>query len=249
MTEEKFITYHGRVQQVDSVNNGVWVVPESGGGALFIPLQNTAAFQFMPEVGDRLMYVRYKDYIPVPIRFLGQADPKLRGGNFPLAPGEFQLQSSGGSYVYLNDLGDVSIVDGSMLGSIKISNANRQIILQHITTTIQTFNGISVTVDQDQQSISLNNSVQNLSVTMDQNGITIKNGATGGFVSINSNGTTIQDSKAIYLQAPQVYIGPNATTNGSTFGLAVNSGPTGDYPFDFMTGIPIPGSSSVRIAP
>jgi len=131
--------YLGHILNVDTKNNSIYVYSSEVASNIPIQLGNITQQQIMPKKDDFVLFCMINPTIYRVIK-IWESDPiLLRGDTGRLLEGEAQFQSSGGSYVYLNSDGDVSIVDGGMRNSIKISRGNNIIEIEATEITVKRF--------------------------------------------------------------------------------------------------------------
>jgi len=217
----------GRIINVDDKNNVVYVNSFESGSNIPVELDNPLSLQVMPKIGSLVLFVRYGMNVTKIIKIWENNPDLLRKNSGRLLPGEIQIQSEGGGYIYLNNNGDVSIVDGGMRNIFKIIRKKFQILIQATEILFQTFNGLEIRHTKS-----------------GEYEITKKDPRTKEIkakIVIDKDGNTYIDSQTIYL-------GKNANDENKRklFGDIVTSGPYGTFPICPVTGKPITGSSTIK---
>jgi hypothetical protein len=172
----------------------------------------------------------------------GVGDATDRKGQYALDDGEVFIQAPLGlGFLKIDRMGRVSLCSGDTTANLDMSDEG--IVGDARAYKFITQNGIKLELTDDGQVIIEKRSQDGESVEsifkMDsKRNIMVQ---TTGDVTIKANN--------IYLDG-QVFFGTGASEPATrmTFGNVVTSGPNGTHPLDYMTGTPIPGSSTVKAA-
>lgn len=113
-----------------------------------IPLSNHIHFQSMPMEKDICLYINIDNKVMkiVKIWQIG-TNPNIRQGLYTLKSGELQLQGLYGQYIYLDNSGNITFVDSTMLNSFQlglngfIANINNW--------NLTTYDGINMKINKD----------------------------------------------------------------------------------------------------
>jgi hypothetical protein len=200
------------------------------------------ADQKMPQANQDVLYVTLGGRSPRIVSYWGTNAPHIRKGAFGLNEGEVVVQSDSGlGYLKLADDGSVELTTGDAITDLLLNDDGLQGTAPAFIFKGYAGNVVSINEDSTISLARMDSSGAVLSqVLMDaDNNVSIQ--APKGTFSILA--------KDILLDGAVKY-GPGATDpeQAALFGRVVTSGPGGTYPFDFLTGIPIPGSSSVSAA-
>jgi hypothetical protein len=113
-----------------------------------VPLSNHMHFQSMPVLKDICMYANIEDKgIKIVKIWEIRNDPNIRQGLYTLQSGELQLQGLYGQYIYLDNNGNITFVDSTMLNSFQlglngfIANLNQW--------NLTTYDGINILINKD----------------------------------------------------------------------------------------------------
>jgi len=233
----------GKILSIDRETDTVIVQSYVGGSLLPIKLDNSPSFQHLPKIGSRVLFLRYGQQFSKIIKIWGADERVVRMGSQNLLEGDIQIQSEGRSYILLDLGGNVSLVDGSMLNSIRLDNKMRQVILKGYELIFQTYSNIKIQANKEGElDITKKDKndeiVSQIKIDKDQN-IKIENKKVK--IHINSEGE-------VFIDADKVYLGKDSDDEEKRafFGDIVTSGPFGTYQFDRVTGSPISGSSTIK---
>ena len=212
------------------------------GTTLNLPWVPIGPDQSMPMAGDTVLYYRYGSYQSRMVCFYGSNGDHIRKGTLGLNEGEAVWQSdSGKGYLKASGNGDMALVTGDMTSAVNGSVTGWDIKGPGVVA--ENYSGCRLELGEDggiaMTKVDANGNVlASVGIDKDNNvGITV------------ANGDVAIKAKNIMLDG-NVFLGPGATDPQQRlgFGQAVSSGPTGTYPFETMSGVPVPGSGSVKTA-
>ena len=233
----------GYITRIDEYLSRIWVRPDTGGTDIDMDIHFLSNLQAMPMEQDKVQFITFADHHSIPLHFSSSRPDRLRYFNNALVQGETQIGGVGGSYILFDAAGNISLVEGSMAGSIRLNNEEREIDIEHSRIVLRCFPNskdetkfISITIDQESKSVS------------------IENGFTDAIITMDEDGTSVVDQKMFSVVAPNiyldgdVYLGNGASDDAarSLFGDVVTGGVNGTYPLDYLTNLPINGSSQVK---
>lgn len=143
-----------------------------------------------------------------------------------LFPGESTSQSSGGSQILLDSAGGLGLTSGDSR-TTQISDTTQGHRVESTELEFVTLYGTMIRLLSD-GTIEVLQPPKNNPLSV-------------------QTAIVITPDGVVHIDSPSVLLGPGATNNvqSKLFGNTVTSGINGTYPFDFMTGLPIPGSNSV----
>jgi hypothetical protein len=200
-----------------------------------IPLNNISAIQYMPVIGDIVLYINISDKIYNIVKIWNiEVNNLIRQGDSPLQSGELQLMGILGQYIYLNKKGTIKFVDSTMLNQFELSVNG--LIAKLKKFQIDTYDGINITIDKDIV-ISRgdpNEEEKTFTVNINDDGVNIKN---------KSAEINIDNNNVITIDGDKVNIG------NELLGKAIKSasGVEGYHNICFVTGAPIPSCSKVFV--
>lgn len=180
--------------------------------------------QYVPVVGQIVSVQRVGDYFTRVTGYFGSSTDV----DTPINPGEFIMEGNGGSFVYLNNGGDLVAGDETLSNVVRLLNMV----------------GISITGN----ALSLNIS------GIGQINITPENADTGSknqieIIKFDSNKKPVtkmvMTNDKVSINGPTVEMG-TTNENPVNAGIVASTSPIiGTYSYDFMTGRPIPHSGQV----
>ena len=242
----------GRVISVDPTAtdaNGnptpqVNVLTFGAGTRLTIPLAPAAWEQSLPVPGMHVLYMRYGrrgNHWSRIVKMWGIGAETARKGVFALDQGEVFIQAPEGlGFIKIDQNGRVSLVTGDTTATLDMSDEG--FIADAHAFKFTTPKGVTFSMSED--------------------GVVLveRRDDTGGLLSsfemdLNNNimfeakGDVSIKAKNIYLDG-NVWAGPNASDKVArlAFGDVVTAGPSGTHSFDYTTGAPIMGSTTVKAA-
>jgi hypothetical protein len=221
-----------------SVNTVVVRPYETGSQFIDIPLTPPTWLQVNPDIGMQVFYFQYSDQFRKVVQIWENDDSIARQGSNALAPREVQVQGGGRSYALFDAAGRISLVDGSMINNLVLSKSGLNVLALQVL--LQTFSGLQIGMDQQGQFSIVQTGSS--SSTEQISSLTISSNGSLQFQNQNAS-LTIDNKGKITASGTQIQL----VQNGDTVpGGVVTSGPTGVYPFDLLTGQPIPYSSTVQ---
>jgi hypothetical protein len=200
-----------------------------------IPLNNISAIQYMPVIGDIVLYINYDDKVYNIVTIWNiEINNLIRQGDSPLQSGELQLMGVLGQYIYLNKKGTIKFVDSTMLNQFELSVNG--LIAKLKKFQIDTYDGINITIDKDIV-ISRgdpNEEEKTFIATINDDGVNIKNKSAE--INIDNNNKITID-------------GENINIGNELLGKAIKSasGVEGYHSICPVAGFPIPSCSKVYV--
>jgi hypothetical protein len=197
-----------------------------------IPLNNISAIQYMPLIGDIVLYINYSDKIYNIVKIWNiEINNLIRQGDSPLQSGELQLMGILGQYIYLNKKGTIKFVDSTMLNEFELSVNG--LIAKLKKFQIDTYDGINITIDKD-ITISRgdpNEEEKTFTININDDGVNIKN---------KNAEINIDNNNVITIDGDKVQLG------SKLLGDIITAGPGGTWPICPVTGATILGSSKCK---
>jgi hypothetical protein len=197
-----------------------------------IPLNNIPQLQYMPVIGDIILYLNYndKEYQIVKIWNIA-VNNFIRQGDFPLQSGELQLMGILGQYIYLNKKGTIKFVESTMLNQFELSVNGLVAKLKEFNLT--TYDGINILINKD---IVItrgdpDKEEKTFTLTLNDDGVNIKN--KNAEINIDNNNVITIDGDKIQL-------------GSKLLGDIITAGPLGTWPICPVTGATIIGSSKCK---
>lgn len=139
----------GRVVSVSRDTNTVNIFTNKT-GTIPIVFDIANGGQSLPAVNQYVLFIRHSDpktgsgYFDKIIATF-EANPRLRRATTDaMFEGDKMLQGKGGGYVLSDLVGNMSIVDGHMLNSIRLDNQKQQAVIEAIDTLFTTFGVLNV---------------------------------------------------------------------------------------------------------
>lgn len=223
----------GEVVELSQSTNEVQIRDIYNKVVLMLPLNNIPQFQYMPMIGDIILYINYDDKVYEVVKIWNiKSNNFIRQDNFPLQAGELQLMGVLGQYIHLNKAGTIRFVDSTMLNLFELSVQG--LVAQSKQFNLTTYDGINITIDKNINISRTKSGDDNPTFTamIDDNGVDIKNKNVEIIID-NNNTVTIKGDK--------IQLGGN-----SILGDVISSGPFGTQSFCFITGQPLVGSSTCK---
>lgn len=221
-------------------NVPVILVRSEDGSPVSLPWLPTGTKQEMPINGQEVLYYT-TDGANFRIAAIHGKNPDyIRKGRFGLNQGEAVWQGDAGQgYVKTSEDGSMDVVSGGAVSSIHMDDDGIEI--QAPSISLKGYANCVLQLNED-GSITLG--------TIDTNGNVI------GGITRDANGNYSIVAKTFSVKADNILLdgnvsyGPGATdpTTAAEFGMVVTAGPGGTYPFDLLSGAPIPGSKTVKAA-
>ena len=214
------------------------------GAILSIPLAAAAWEQTMPIAGLYVLYLRYGrtgNHFSRIVKMWGNSPPTARKGIYALNPGEVFIQGPAGLGFLKIDLeGNISLISGDTTATLEMSSVG--FVADAVGFSLTTPGGIT---------LNLGNDGTVLCQRANQDGEVL-----AAFSMDVNNNIAFQSAGDVSIKATNIFLdgnvfaGPNATdpTTRVAFGNVVTGGPDGTYPFDYVTGAPIIGSTTVMAA-
>jgi len=204
---------------VDADKKEVHVQSRLDGGIFTIQLDSPRHRQYMPVVNQQVLILVLEDQ-PGSNRFariIAEFGEQIFDA--PIQPGEVIFEGSGGGYLYLNQQGDAYLSDSAMSNVIKILSS------------------VGISITGDKLSIDIKG-IGQIAILNDKIEITKVAGKGGQPIAKIS-----MTNDKIDIDNISVNIGKGPVFGGSVVSLA---GVPGDHSIDFMTGLPIPGSATIK---
>jgi hypothetical protein len=211
------------------------------GSDVNIPWLPIGADQKMPVAGQEVLYYTFGGRNYRMVCFHGKNPAYIRKGQFGLNEGEFVVQADNGlGYVKGGQDGSIELASGDAVTDVLLSDEGMAVIAPSLD--INTYGGARLTIAED-STISIERRSKGDKI-LARVALDTKNN-----IDIQADGDVRIKAQNILLDGNVKY-GPGATdpTQSALFGDVVTAGPGGTHPFDFVTGAPILGSSSVKAA-
>ena len=206
-----------------------------------IPWLPIGADQSMPMPGNECLYFTAQSRNPHIVCFWGNNGANVRKGAYGLNEGEAMIQSDSGlGYLKCSNDGSVELTTGDSVVDLLMNGDG--VAWTSPAFTLSTYAGAVFSIAED-STISLSRASSSGTIQAE-------------LVLDANNNASVTALGNVTIKAPNIYLdgnvafGPGASdpTKVAMFGLAVTAGPGGTYPFDLLSGAPIPGSSTVKIA-
>lgn len=211
------------------------------GSDVEVPWLPAGPDQTMPMVGFEVLYYTFNGRNTRMVCFHGKNGGHIRKAGFGLNEGEFVVQSDSGlGYVKGGQDGSVEMASGDAVTHILLSDEG--LAAEAPSFKLNGYGGASLVIAED-STISLERRSKDDRI-LAKIELDAKNN-----LNVEVDGDIRLKAKNILLDGNVKY-GPGATDPAQSvlFGDVVTSGPGGTHPFDFVTGAPIQGSSSVKAA-
>lgn len=233
----------GEVTTVLSSKNEIQIRDLYNKSVLTIALNNIPQLQYMPVVGDIVLYINYEDKIYQIIKIWNiKSTNFVRQKEFPLQEGELQLMGTLGQYIHFDKKGTVKFVDSTMLNIFELSVQG--LIAKLKKFQLDTYDGINITIDKG-ISISRKKAGSDdedeepiFSANINDEGVEIKNKNVS--ITIDNNDTIVIKGDNVQLVGNSIQLGDKL------LGDIVTAGPLGSWSICPVTGTPIIGSSKCK---
>lgn len=211
------------------------------GSDVNIPWLPIGPQQHMPMPGQEVLYYTFGGRNYRMVCFHGKNPDYIRKGKFGLNAGEFVVQADNGlGYVKGSEDGSVEVASGEAVTDVLLSDEGLE--ADAPAFDLRTYGGARLTIAED-TTISLERRSKDDKILAKLELDASNNGR------FEVEGDIVLKAKNILLDGKVSY-GPGASdpAQSALFGDVVTAGPGGTHPFDYMTGQPIIGSSSVKAA-
>jgi hypothetical protein len=214
------------------------------GSRLSIPVAPAAWEQHLPVEGMHVLYIRYgnrgNQWSRI-VKMWGVGAPTDRKGVYSLDAGEVFIQAPAGlGFLKIDQYGNVSLVTGDTTASLDMSSDG--VIGDAHSFQFTTPGGISFLLNDDgsvqfQRADTNGNVLASFSMDLKNN------------IMFEAKADVTIKATNIYLDG-NVWAGPNASNQVArlAFGDVVTGGVLGTHAFDYTTGAPILGSTTVKAA-
>lgn len=230
-----------RLAEIISLNepeNKVQIKDLYNRGAIFdVSLDNKVTWQEMPLVGNICVYMNIADKIVRIIKIWDSTNIDLRRKDQqPLKAGELQIQNINGQYIYLDNNGNIKLVDSTMLNEFKLTLDG--IFSKVKTFDVETYDGVKITVDKD-------------IVISRTGGEEVEEGEDPNFITtINDDGVNIKNKDSEVIITPdgtvEIKASKEIKLGNILFGDIVTAGFNGTWKICPFTGSPIVGSAKCK---
>jgi hypothetical protein len=200
-----------------------------------LELNNIQQFQYMPVIGDIVLYFNIDDKIQKVVKIWNIKDTNfIRQREYPLLEGELQITGIIGQYIYLNKKGEIKFVDSTMLNIFELTVEG--LLAKIKKFEIDTYDGISLIIDKD---ITITRKSPNaeededpiFSTVISDDGINIKHKSVEIIIDTNN---------VITVKGDKIQLG------SGILGDVMTGGASGTHPIDIITGTPLMGSTIVK---
>jgi len=216
------------------------------GKSMPVPWLPIGAQQYQPETGQGVIFIRLGDFGHRILTFIGLNPAYIRKGQFGLNAGEVVVQSDSGlGYAKFSSDGRVELVTGDTTCHLEGSTAGWS--FTSASVNMQTYGKTAFAINA-YGSFSVVRTISSDGTPGSVSGTVTIGFDANGNVTISTPADLTLLGKQIFIDG-QIWLGPGASveSNRVNSGPAVTTGPVGSYPFDFMSGNPIPGVSKVNI--
>jgi hypothetical protein len=211
------------------------------GSDVDLPWLPVGTDQKMPLAGQEVLYYTFGGRNFRMVCFHGKNPSYIRKGQFGLNEGEFVVQSDAGlGYLKGSKDGSLELASGDAVTDVLLSDDGMDVVAPEFS--LKTYGGASLIISED-GTISLERR------SKDDNIVSKVELDAKSNIIIQAKGDVTIKATNILLDGNVKY-GPGASDPNQAilFGDVVTAGPGGTHPFDFVTGAPILGSSSVKAA-